>query len=102
MKFKDFMIWHVTEYEPAVLLQLGSEWPALTEWDIQTDKGKTNIKEAFGDSVLEIMEYWSQTYSHYSVNEELKYADIDDYFEAVGRTKFYTDRYKTRNGMHGG
>ena len=34
MKFKDFMVWHVTEYEPAVLLELASDWPALLEWDI--------------------------------------------------------------------
>ena len=29
IKFKDFMIWHVTEYDPAVCLELVSEWPAI-------------------------------------------------------------------------
>ena len=60
------------------------------------------MRDAFGDDILEIMEYWSQTYSHYFLNEELQYADMGEFFEAVGKTKFYSDRYKTRNGMHGG
>ena len=34
MKFKDFMVWHVTEYEPALILNLAEDWPALTEWDL--------------------------------------------------------------------
>ena len=29
MAFKDFMVWHVTEYEPAMLLNLADDWPAL-------------------------------------------------------------------------
>ena len=34
MAFKDFMVWHVTEFEPALLLNLADDWPALTEWDL--------------------------------------------------------------------
>ena len=40
MAFKDFMVWHVTEYEPAVILNLAQDWPALTEWDMQTEQGE--------------------------------------------------------------
>ena len=70
MSFKDFMVWHVTEYEPALLLNLAEDWPALTEWDLQTEHGKTTIQTAFGEDHLEVLEFWSPTYSAYFLDTQ--------------------------------
>ena len=70
IKFKDFMIWHVTEYEPALLLDLADDWPALTEWDLRTEEGQMTIQAAFGDEHLEVLEFWSPTYSAYLLDTQ--------------------------------
>ena len=102
MKFKDFMVWHITEYEPALFLELASDWPALTEWDLNTDHGRTTIREAFGESHLEILESWSPTYSQHLADSRKQYGTIDDFIEALDTATDFSAKYTSRNGWTGG
>ena len=102
MKFKDFMVWHVTEYEPALFLELASDWPALTEWDLTTEHGQTTFKTAFGQDHLEILESWSPTYSEYLQESRKQYSTIDDFLEALDTSTDFSAKYTSRNGWQGG
>ena len=102
MSFKDFMVWHVTEYEPALILNLAEDWPALTEWDLKTEHGKNTIQNAFGDEHLEVLEFWSPTYSVYFVDTQKQYATVGEFFEALETSSDYSTKYTSRNGWQGG
>ena len=34
---KEFMVNHITSYEPAILLSLVDDWPAITDWSLEND-----------------------------------------------------------------
>lgn len=93
MAFKDFMIWHVTEYEPAMLLSLAEDWPAIQEWDLQTEQGQNNIVAAFGGDHIEVLEYWSPTYSPYFADTDTQYATIEEFVEALEKAQDYAYKY---------
>ena len=98
MDLKEFMLWHITEYEPALLLNLADDWPALTKWDLKTDEGQLTLQEAFGGEYLEVLEYWSPTYSYYLSDSINQYAPFEDYIEAMNKHVDFSHKYKTRNG----
>lgn len=53
LPLKDFMLNHVTSFEPAVFLELVNDWPALTKWNIEeASVGDANLGQAFGEELV--------------------------------------------------
>ena len=65
IKLKDFMMQHVTEFRPAIFLDLASDWEAITYWNLTDGVGDQNIIDSFGDSHVEVIMYNSMMYSDY-------------------------------------
>ena len=56
------------------------------------------LQEAFGKEYLEVLEYWSPTYSHYLIDSTKQYAPFEDYIEAINKHVDFSHKYETRNG----
>ena len=69
---------HVTEFRPAVFLDLASDWEALTYWNLTDGVGDQNIIDSFGDSHVEVIMYNSMMFSDYFPTSIKVTTDMED------------------------
>jgi len=46
------MVQHITQYKAGIFEGLALDWPAIKNWDINTNKGVEYLTDAFGDDYL--------------------------------------------------
>jgi len=114
LDFKDFMVKHVTSYEPAVFLGLAKEWSALEKWNLSSDhvntaeeggevaSGWDYLNGAFGeDFLLEVITYMTNTWCEYFKYNRRDYETLSEFKEKSEKRKQRSKVYKTRNGNTG-
>ena len=40
LPLKEFMLNHVTSYEPGIFLGLVDDWPAIEKWNLESENGE--------------------------------------------------------------
>ena len=82
MKFKEFMVNHVTNYEPAIFLELVDDWDAINKWNL-TDDGQSALKEGFGDDLIQVVNYTANSYSYYWKSTTVEYKEIGEILDGM-------------------
>ena len=95
MKFKEFMVNHVTNFEPAIFLELADDWEALNKWNL-TENGQEALKEAFGDDLIQVVNYTANTYSYYWKSTTIEYKEIGDILDGMKNQRDYSKIYKAK------
>ena len=72
LALKDFMVEHVTEYEPAIFLGLVDDWQAIQKWNLATG-GDHALRDGFGDDLVQVLNYTASVYSYYWKSSEIDY-----------------------------
>lgn len=51
MTLKDFMVKHVTGYEPGIFLGLANDWAAIEKWNLEAE-GEDTLMREFGEELV--------------------------------------------------
>ena len=52
LPLKEFMLNHVTSYEPGIFLGLVDDWPAIEKWNLESENGEETIVKEFGEELI--------------------------------------------------
>ena len=90
---------HVTEFRPAIFMDLASDWEALTYWNLTDGVGDQNIIDSFGESHVEVIMFNSLMYSDFFPTSIKVTTDMADFLNET-RSSNNTELnkiYQTRN-----
>ena len=102
IKLKDFMIEHITSFEPAIFLGLVDDWDALSKWNLDSEEGEQQMINAFGEELVQVLSFKAGTYSYYWKSTEIDYKPINEILEGMKTQKDYSNVYKTRSSRISG
>ena len=77
-KLKDFMLTHITDFQPAIFLQIAKDWEAISKWNLSTDEGFANLEQAFNGTAIDVISYSSLMYSFFFPSNERVVTDMGD------------------------
>ena len=94
---KEFMVNHITHYEPAILLGLADDWKALEQWDLSSDLGEQTIKDGFADELVQVLSFKAATYSHFWKSSSIDYKEMSEVLADMKNQRDYSKIYKSRS-----
>ena len=94
---KEFMVNHITHYEPAILLGLADDWQALEQWDLSSELGEQTIKDGFAEELIQVLSFKANTYSHFWKSSSIDYKEMSDVLGDMKNQRDYSKIYKSRS-----
>jgi len=52
LPLKDFMVSHITGFEPGIFLGLVDDWAAIEKWDLNSAPGEDLLVHEFGEELV--------------------------------------------------
>ena len=101
LPLKDFMVGHITGYEPGIFLGLADDWAALEKWNLDTDGQKYLVSE-FGEELVQVLNYTASTYSYYWKSTTVEYKEMGEVLDFMMNQRDYSKVYKTRSNRQTG